>query len=171
VIGQQAAQVDCVCTGLLAARFKDSVHLIDLSYQGGAEKLTLKSVPFVCQGSGKNNADPFLRFLWNVYWSKKAPTLTEAVLAGYWTVKVVTDLHTMGVGCGIDVYTLKPNGNSVEIKNFTEEELQEHNEFIAAAKEAMRGVRDKMAGAGQDVSAPPVPAVSPPGDGENQSEE
>jgi hypothetical protein len=160
VLGPPATQQDAVCTGLLAGKFADGIKLIELNAQAGGEiLLTLESVPFVCQGSGKGNADPFLRFLWDVYWSKNAPTLKEAVLAGYWTVKVVTQLRTSGVGCGVEVFTLRHNGNSATAEKIADSALAEHDEFIAAVEEAMRGVRDQMMGraAGSQTPSPPVP--------------
>ncbi|MGO9266785.1 MAG: hypothetical protein ACLQBA_18205 [Candidatus Binataceae bacterium] len=158
VLGHPATQQDAVCTGLLAAKFSDGIKLVELNAQGGCEMLTLESVPFICQGSGKANADPFLRFLWDVYWSKSAPMLKEAVLAGYWTVKVVTQLRTSGVGCGVEVFTLRHSSNAAIAEKIADSALDEHNEFIAAVEEGMRGVRDRMLGkpGGPPTSAPPV---------------
>jgi hypothetical protein len=167
VLGQAATQQDAICGGLFAAQFSDGIKLIELNAQGGSEILTLQSVPFICQGSGKGNADPFLRFLWDVYWSKKPPSLKEAVLAGYWTVKVVTQLRTYGVGCGVEVFTLMHKGNAAIAEKIIDSALNEHDEFIAAVEEAMRGVRDLMVGnhAAAPATPPPVPdgVMKPPG--------
>lgn len=159
VLGHPATQQDAVCAGLFAGKFSDGIKLIELSAQGGCEILTLESVPFICQGSGKNNADPFLRFLWDVYWSKNPPTIKEAVLAGYWTVKEVTQLRTSGVGCGAEVFTLQHNGTAAIAEKISDSALNEHSEFIEAVEEAMRGVRDLMVGkvAGATATPPPVP--------------
>src|SRR5205807_2164236 len=129
VIGHPAAQQDAICGGLLAGKFSDGIKLIELNPQGGAEILTLESVPFICQGSGKGNADPFLRFLWDVYWSKKPPSLKEAVLAGYWTVKMVTQLRSPGVGCGVEVFTLRNENNIARAEQIADSALDEHNDF------------------------------------------
>jgi hypothetical protein len=162
VIGHPATQQDAICTGLLAAKFSDGIKLVELSPQGGCEILTIQSVPFVCQGSGKGNADPFLRFLWDVYWSKgTAPSLKEAVLAGYWTVKVVTQLRTSGVGCGVEVYTLRDQGTAAVAEKIPDSALGEHDEFIAAVEDAMRGVRDQMMGKVQAPGTPPPPVPTP----------
>lgn len=157
VLGQVATQMDVVGGGLLAARFYDGVKLIDLNPQGGCEILTLESVPFVCQGSGKANADPFLRFVWDIYWPEKSPTLNEAILAGYWTVRVVTQLHTSGVGCGVEVFTVRDvKGKGVAAK-LDDSALAEHDDFIAAVVDAMRSVRDNMG----KTAAAPVPPEAP----------
>ena len=44
---------------------------------------------------------PYSTLLVEHFWSAAVPTLREAVLAGYWTVKVVTDLRAQSVGCGV----------------------------------------------------------------------
>jgi hypothetical protein len=159
VIGHQAAQQEALCSGLLAAKFADGIKLIDISVQAQCEILTLESVPFVCQGSGKANADPFLRFIWNIYWSRKQPpSLKEAVLAGYWTVRVVTDLRTPGVGCGVEVFTLSIRSGNAVAQQVAESAFEEHDGFIGAVEEAMRGVRDTMLGRSTDAAAePPEP--------------
>ena len=163
VIGHQATQQDAICSGLVAAKFADGIKLVELSPQGGCEIMTIASVPFICQGSGKGNADPFLRFLWDVYWTKGVPTMKEAILAGYWTVKVVTQLRTSGVGCGVEVYTLRNDGTKAIAEKVPESALGEHDEYINAVEDAMRGVRDQMMGKVQTTStpAPPVPAQTP----------
>jgi hypothetical protein len=156
-LGHPATQQDAICGGLFATKFSDGIKLIELNAQGGCEILTLDSVPFICLGSGKANADPFLRFLWDIYWSKNPPSLKEAVLAGYWTIKVVTQLHTSGVGCGVEVFTLKHEGNFAIAEKIADSALDERNEFIASVEEAMRGVRDVLLGKIADPSAPPPP--------------
>jgi len=150
------AAMDAICTGLLAANFKDGPKLIDINMQGELEYLT-PAVPFVCHGSGKFNADPLLRFLWNVYWRDKRPTLREGVLAGYWTVKAVIELKTQGVGFEPDVFVVE-SGVARQIENG---KLREHDEFIRAVEHAMRSVRDTML-AGATTQAAPVEAPPPP---------
>jgi 20S proteasome alpha/beta subunit len=81
-----AYQSDAMCGCLLAANFRDGIKLVEISPQGGWEHLT-EDLPFVCIGSGKTNADPFIRYLRYVFFEKQAPNLNEAVLAAYWTVQ------------------------------------------------------------------------------------
>ena len=159
VIGLQAAQMDALCSSVLAARFQDGVRLIDINVQGGFEALTNESVPFVCHGSGKANADPFLRYLWNVYWKDRPPTFKEAILAAYWTVQAVIDLHTSGVGFGVDAFVLEKNAGKYRARQLERAELQEHDEFIDAAESAMRSVRDRLSKPAADATAVPLPAV------------
>jgi 20S proteasome alpha/beta subunit len=130
VIGQ-VAQSDSVCGSLLAARFKDGIKLIEISPQCGVEHLT-DTLPFVCLGTGKSNADPFLRYIWSVFFDKRQPNLNEAVLAAYWTVKVGIDLKSFGVGFDVDVFVLDE------------------------AEEAWRAIRDRMRGTAGEIAEPPT---------------
>lgn len=164
IIGIPAASQDALCSGLLAAKFQDGVQLVDISVQGGFEALTGQSVPFVCHGNGKANADPFLRYLWNVYWNDRPPTFKEAILAAYWTVKVAIELHTTGVGFGIEVFVLEKHGRDgkhVRAIQLGPQNLQEHDEFIDAAHMAMRSVRDRLSGGGNSDAPPPPTLASP----------
>ena len=97
VMGNPVLQ-DVLCSGLLAAKFSDGIRLLEISQQGACEVLTKDKVPFVCLGSGKGNADPIISFLWNIYWQEQAPTLQEATLAAYWTVRTAIELKTPLVG-------------------------------------------------------------------------
>src|ERR1019366_2435757 len=133
VLGPQAAFMDVLCGGMLAGKFTEGIQLIDISHQGLCEILTTDRVPFACNGSGKQNADPILRFLWNTYWEKQHPTLREAVLAAYWTIKIVIDLKTTGVGYGPDVFVLQKSGRDgkhAKARQIAADELAEHDEFI-----------------------------------------
>ncbi len=161
VLGQQATQMDAIGSGLLAGRFYDGVKLIDFNPQGGGEVLTLESVPFVSQGSGKANADPFLRFIWDIFWAGKPPTLNEAILAGYWTVRVVTQLRTLGVGCGAEVFTLREEKSKGVAAKVDDSALEEHDGFIAAVEDAMRGVRDTLGKTSTAPTPPEGPKTAP----------
>ncbi len=156
VIGQ-AAQNDVLCSSLLATEFKDGLQLIEISAQGGFECLT-PQLPYVCQGSGKQNADPFLAFIWSVYFSSSRPNISEAVLAAYWTVKVAIDLKSSGVGFAPDVSVLEKatGGPGYIARQLGPNDLKETNDFIAEAESALRSIRDRMKPSGGDVSQPPT---------------
>jgi hypothetical protein len=161
VIGQ-AAQSDVLCSSLLATEFKDGLQLIEISAQGGFECLT-PQLPYVCQGSGKQNADPFLAFIWSVYFSSSRPNINEAVLAAYWTVKVAIDLKSSGVGFAPDVSVLEKvtGGPGYAARQLGPNDLKETNDFISEAEGALRSIRDRMKPSGGAVSLPPT--LSNPG--------
>ena len=152
VVGANIAAQDVLCSCVLAARFKDGLKLVDISPQGGFEAATYDGVPFFCQGSGKANADPILRFLWNVFWNDNQPSLQECVLAAYWTIKIVIDLKTHGVGFEPDVFTLDIKSGKTVAKELTKAELAEHSEFIGATELAMRNVRAQIQSEGDGDS-------------------
>ena len=163
LVGPAAAQSDAICNSLLAAVFKDGLKLIEISPQGGFEFLT-HDVPYVCIGSGKANADPFVRFLWSVFWSKRPPSVQGAVLTAYWTVKAAIEAQTQGVGYSPDVAILSADTSGIyAAKVYSPDELQEHDGFIEQAHEALRQTRDTILdrSLGQPASqlADPLPVM------------
>jgi 20S proteasome alpha/beta subunit len=167
IVGQQGVHNDVVCTSLLGAHFQDGVHLLDISFNGTCEILSKQFVRFACHGSGKANADPILRFLWNVYWPKSYPTLQEAVLAAYWTVKIAIELKTPGVGFEPDVHVIEPTGrgDKTHARQVLAAELEQHDGFIDAVKQAMQGVVGKLR-IGETPDAVPTAAAAVPAETE-----
>jgi 20S proteasome alpha/beta subunit len=149
----QAAQADVMCSSLLAARFKDGIFLADISPQAGVELLT-KDIPFICQGSGKQNADPIIRYLWSIYFAREELTESDAVLAAYWTVRIAIDLKSHGVGFDTDVFVMNGSG----CKKLSSDELEDHNEFIRAAEEQLRTLKTTIQGTSK-VDVPPPPEM------------
>lgn len=151
-----AALSDAMCGSLLAARFKDGIKLVEMSPQGGWEFLT-DNLPFVCIGSGKQNADPFVRYLRSIFFDEQPPNLNEAVLAAYWTVKASIDAGSPGVGIGIDVFVLdNSDPKSAVSRKLDEADLAEAQSFMSEAEEAWRGIRDRIRGQGAAASEPPA---------------
>ena len=140
VIGPQAAAMDAICGAVFAAEFKDGLRLVEISPQANFEALS-DSVPFVCLGTGKPNADPFLAFLRSVYWPDKLPNIEEALTAAYWTIKFVTELGTEGVGLGTEAIMLKRDGTSYIARTQDEKTQIENDEFIFAAVDKLRSVQ------------------------------
>jgi 20S proteasome alpha/beta subunit len=168
VIGHNVAASDCMCGGLLAAGFKDGLKLIEITPQLAVEYMT-NDLPFISMGSGKPSADPFLGFLRKVYWPIKLPTIQEGALAAYWTIQHAIDMKIFGVGFGIDVFIVevvskhsgkpgKPPDTIFKARKLDDAELAEHEGFMKAAEEALRGVREAMIA----PPAPQAPAETPP---------
>jgi hypothetical protein len=107
-------------------------------------------------GSGKSNADPFLRYVWSVFFDSREPNLNEAVLAAYWTVKVGIDLKSSGVGFDVDVFVLEAKDKASVTRLVQGEELAEASGFIKEAEDAWRDIRDRMRGAAGEIIAPPT---------------
>lgn len=157
VLGNAAAG-DCICGGLLAAGFKDGMKLIEITPQVAVEYMTA-DMPFISMGSGKASADPFLGFLRKVFWPTTLPTLQEGALAAYWTIQHAIDMKVAGVGFGVDIFAVEPSDKSCKARELEDAELAEHAEFMKAAEEALRGVRQALTQAPEasaDVVAPPT---------------
>jgi hypothetical protein len=161
IIGPQAAASDVVCHSVLATTFKDGFHLVEITPMCTVESIR-GGTPFICLGSGKNSADPFLGFLRKVYWPEKLPTLRDGALAAYWTVRHVIDMHVQGVGFAVDVFLVETADGKPRARQLDQAELVEHQSFIAAAEDAMRGVRNGMIAPAADVEAGPPSEVPPP---------
>lgn len=119
---------------------------------------------YAALGSGKLSADPFLRFLVDVFCPNGRPTLREAVFLAAWTVQHVIDTNPGGVAGPIRVATLGPDGNGnfngVELPD---SEIAEHQQAMESAATALRAWRDSIQSgeAADDAPDPPVPP-SPP---------
>ena len=61
VVGANAAHVEAICGAIFSGVFKDGLSVVEITPQANCDRLT-KSNPFVCLGSGKQNADPFISF-------------------------------------------------------------------------------------------------------------
>ena len=69
----------CVFEGALQPRLLDADHF------------------FAASGSGKLSADPFLRFLVDIFCSRGRPNVREAIFLATWTVQHVIDVNPGGV--------------------------------------------------------------------------
>lgn len=139
------AILEGLCGSLIAAPFGDGLKLVEVNYQGRFEHMT-KDTAFICVGGGKANADPFIRFLWSVFWKDRPPLVEEGVLMVYWTIKAAIEAATSGVGFDVDVAYLKNiDGKKYELKRLGQpDDFLEHNELIAEGCSALRAIREKM---------------------------
>jgi 20S proteasome alpha/beta subunit len=161
IVGQQAAQSDCICASILAAPFRDGMKIVEISPQIAVEFLT-PELSFLSMGSGKLTADPFLGFLKNVFWPDRLPTVREGALAAYWTIKLATDLRVSGVGMGIDICTLEGSDDGWASRKLEDNETAEHDGFIESCEDALRSVAAAIAGKSPATDiAQPIPVPEP----------
>src|SRR5262249_20735833 len=154
VIGQQAAYNEAVCGSLLAAKWIDGVAIVEITPTGQVDFYS-KELPFICLGSGKQNTDPFLAYLWSVFFPESLPTLEEGALLAYWSIKQAISLASQGIGLGIDVFVLDPNATP-RTRELTDAEIAPHIEFNEEAANAMRRVRYRMRGKAEKLPEVPV---------------
>lgn len=100
---------------------------------------------YVALGSGKLSADPFLRFLTDVFCDGAQPTTAEAIFLAVWTVQHVIDVNPGGVAAPIRIGTYRfgedgnPSGNLL-----TSDEIGEHVQAVASAANALREWRHAL---------------------------
>lgn len=115
---------------------------------------------YVALGSGKLSADPFLRFLHDVFCQGQQPTVREAVFLATWAVQYVIETTAGGVAEPIRMGVLERNSSG----EFTARELpdDEIQEPLQAVESAVKALRDWQEGiqsgkAAEDVPPPPEP--------------
>ncbi|MDQ1184696.1 hypothetical protein [Agrobacterium larrymoorei] len=117
----------CVFEGPLQPRFLDNNHF------------------YVALGSGKMSADPFLRFLSDIFCPAGAqPTLREAIFLATWAVQHVIDTNPGGVAGPIKVATFEINGTGPSARTLRDDEIAEHQQAIESAAEALRTWRTQI---------------------------
>jgi len=117
---------------------------------------------YVALGSGKLSADPFLRFLADIFCQSEQPTVREAVFLATWTVQHVIDVNPGGVAGPIRVAVLeKDDAGSFIARELPDTEIEEHKQAIESAGEALRSWRSSIQ-SGTAAQGVPQPPVAPP---------
>lgn len=131
----------CIYETNLQPRFLDSDHF------------------YIALGSGKQYADPFLRFLVDVFCpSNIQPSLIDAIFLAVWVVEHVIQTNTGGVGGPIRVGILEDTGNGMTARELSDQEIDRQKEAITGALETLNTWRSQVAGEqGPDPDAPPMP--------------
>ena len=139
------AENNALACSLACIPFADGLRLCHVDYDGSIYCLN-QNLPYVTAGSGKINADPFIRFIWDVFWPEPGylPPLREAIFAAYWTVQMNIEYQSNGVGIGVDVWTVNRNADGSYAAAETDRaRLEPSGMFIETMKQAMRAQRDR----------------------------
>lgn len=131
----------CVFEGAIQPRLLDQAHF------------------FVAFGSGKLAADPFLRFLVDIFSPNSPPTVREAVFLAAWTVEHVIQTNPGGVAGPTRIAVLQGDGHGGwKAEQLASSEIEEHKQAMESAVDALRAWRDQIqSGAAADESSvPPV---------------
>ena len=152
------AENNALACSLACIPFADGLRLCHVDWDGSIYCLN-ENLPYVTAGSGKINADPFIRFIWDVFWPEPGhlPPLREAIFAAYWTVQMNIESQSTGVGIGVDVWTVhrSPDGSYTAAET-DRARLAPSGMFIESMKQAMRAQRDLTFRNGDaPVEAPP----------------
>lgn len=149
---------------LVAARFNDGLKLFEVTPIGSCD--LINDSRWTSIGSGQQNADPVLAFLWDIYWKDRPPRVEEAVLTAYWAVKATIASETMGVGFDIDVFVIDATATGTRVRQISQQQLTDDEDFISRVKDGMRAFRDAMIPTPQTQAAdeadnPPELGVAP----------
>jgi hypothetical protein len=115
---------------------------------------------YAALGSGKLSADPFLRFLVDLFCPNGRPTLREAIFLATWTIQHVIDTNPGGVAGPIRVATFGRNSDGAfQAGELLDNEIAEHQQAIESAAAALRSWRDgiQTGDAADDAPEPPTP--------------
>lgn len=134
----------CVFEGALQPRLLDANHY------------------YVALGSGKLSADPFLRFLADIFSVNGRPTVREAFFLATWTVQHVIDTNPGGVAGPIRIVALERQaaGNYLA-RDVPVNEMAEHSQAMESAVEALRTWRDQLQSGAAAGDAPAPPQIPP----------
>jgi hypothetical protein len=114
-------------------------------------------------GTGKLSADPFLRFLVDIFCRGGRPNVQEAVFLATWTIEHVIATNPGGVAGPIRTCVLEREGAIYRTRELADEEIDEHRQAVKSAESALREWRDKIqSGAAADEAEPIPEAGAPP---------
>lgn len=109
-------------------------------------------------GIGKLSADPFLRFLVDIFCQDGLPNVRKGVFLATWAIRYVIQTIPGGVAGPIRIGTLECNqqGNYLA-RELPENEIDEHSQAIDSACTAIRKWRDSVetGAAAEGTSQPP----------------
>jgi hypothetical protein len=114
-----------------------------------------EELPFVAIGSGQQTADPFIAHLRRIYYSQRCPDIALGVMTVVWTLKHAAETGAPNVGSGRHIVTLSTSGDAPLIRELSDDQLQEHYEFIDRAEEMMRSVARPT----WQETSPPIPSA------------
>jgi len=115
---------------------------------------------YAALGSGKLSADPFLRFLVDIFCPNGRPNLREAIFLATWAVQHVIDTNPGGVAGPIRVATLSADSNGAfQAIAFPVSEIADDQKAVESAAAALRKWRDEIQSghAADDAPEPPTP--------------
>jgi 20S proteasome alpha/beta subunit len=144
--GHKGAHQCCMFEGTFQPRLLDQHHY------------------YAALGSGKLSADPFLRFLVDVFCPKGAPTVREAIFLAAWAVQHVIETNPGGVAGPIRMATFRADDTGdFHALELPDTEIDEHLQAIESAAAALRKWRDEIQSghAADDAPEPPTPPAPP----------
>ncbi len=144
VLGNGVATQSALCSTLVALPIKHKSSLFQFDHQGSPEE-TNDDLPFASIGSGQAIADPFLGLIRRVFWDGDCPpNINEAIFATFWTLRHAISVSPGGVSDPIQMMSLVKNGSDWVAKEYSKEEMEEHEEAIKAAEKSLQDFRKSI---------------------------
>jgi 20S proteasome alpha/beta subunit len=147
---------------VVAFDFNNTHQCCAFGIGGGFQPMLLDAGNFfVALGSGKQFADPFLRFVADTFCSTGQPTVSEARFLATWVVQHVIETNPGGVAGPIRMAVLARNAQGqLEAIELPADNVQEHLEAVKEAGQVLRDWRAK--GKAGQPPAPPAAPTPPP---------
>ena len=113
---------------------------------------------YAALGSGKLAADPFLRFLYEVFCQGRQPTLREAKFLTTWALHYTIETIPGGVSEPIYMGVLEADATGqLAAHELSAEDIKEHLGAIQDARQSLRDWRDSLHAAAADAGLPAKP--------------
>jgi 20S proteasome alpha/beta subunit len=135
----------CVFEGLIQPRLLDPPHY------------------YVALGSGKLSADPFLRFLVDIFCLNGPPSVREATFLTTWAIQHVIETNPGGVAGPIRVGVMERDpGGAWQSRLLSDNEVDDQGQAVESARQSLRDWRDSLTppnngnDGGEGVPPPPT---------------
>jgi 20S proteasome alpha/beta subunit len=114
---------------------------------------------YVALGTGKLSADPFLRFLVDIFCKDGQPNVREAIFLSTWVLQHVIDTNSGGVDGPIRIATLERINGSFICRELTTEEIDDKKQVVLSANEALINWKNDIFSGAAAENIPPMPKV------------
>lgn len=136
----------CAFEGMMQPRLLDATHY------------------YVALGSGKMSADPFLRFLVDIFCTDGPPSVAEATFLTAWCIKHVCVTNPGGVAEPVRIATIERQATGAyAFKALSDNEVDDQGQLVSSACKSLVDWRDSLAppnnGAEPDDTVPRPPTA------------
>jgi hypothetical protein len=112
---------------------------------------------YMALGSGKLSADPFLKYLVDIFCTNGRPTVNLAAFLATWTVEHAIETTQGQVAGPTCVAVIEPTPAGLKARDLSPEEIETHKQSKADAAQALRDWRARIQSGAAAEGAPPMP--------------
>jgi 20S proteasome alpha/beta subunit len=135
----------CVFEGMIQPRLLDNTHY------------------YTALGSGKLSADPFLRFLVDIFCVPGPPSVSEAIFLTVWAIEHVIETNPGGVAGPTRIAVMERDGaGALQSRMLSDNEIDDKRQLIVSVRQALRDWRDSLTppnngdAVDEDIPSPPT---------------